>query len=54
VFFRTSSRRKVSHVGLYIGDGRFIHASSRGNRIRIDSFNGGYYRRRLVGARHFL
>jgi hypothetical protein len=54
VFFRTSSRRKVSHVGLYIGDGRFIHAPSRGKRIRIDSLDGGYYRRRLVGARHFL
>jgi cell wall-associated NlpC family hydrolase len=54
VFFRTSPRRKVSHVGLYIGDGCFIHAPGRGKQIRIDSLDGGYYRRRLVGARHFL
>ena len=54
VFFRTSARHRVSHVGLYIGDGRFIHAPSRGKRIRIDSIDGGYYHRRLVGARHFL
>ncbi|HDI59268.1 MAG TPA: hydrolase [Desulfobacteraceae bacterium] len=54
VFFRTAARRSVSHVGLYIGDGRFIHAPGRGKRIRIDSIDGGYYRRRLVGARHFL
>jgi cell wall-associated NlpC family hydrolase len=54
VFFRTSSRRRVSHVGMYIGDGRFIHAPSRCKHIRIDSLDGDYYRRRLVGARHFL
>jgi cell wall-associated NlpC family hydrolase len=54
VFFRTPSKRRVSHVGIYIGNGRFIHASSRGKDIRIDSLSADYYRRHLVGARHFL
>lgn len=54
VFFATRSRGSVSHVGLYIGDGRFIHAPGRGKTIRIDSLSQDYYRRRLLGARHFL
>ncbi|MGD8543251.1 MAG: NlpC/P60 family protein [Desulfobacteraceae bacterium] len=54
VFFATRSGKEVSHVGIYIGDGRFIHAPGRGKTIRIDSLSQKYYRRRLVGARHFL
>ncbi len=54
VFFATRSGKEVSHVGIYIGDGRFIHAPGRGKPIRIDSLSQKYYRRRLVGARHFL
>ena len=54
VFFATASGRRVSHVGLYIGQGRFIHAPGRGKTIRIDSLSQGYYRRRMIGARHFI
>jgi cell wall-associated NlpC family hydrolase len=54
VFFATRSGKNVSHVGIYIGDGRFIHAPGRGKTIRIDSLSQNYYRRRLVGARYFL
>ncbi len=50
VFFRTRGRR-ISHVGIYIGNGRFIHASSARGRVRIDSLNTGYYQRRYVCAR---
>lgn len=50
VFFRTY-RRGASHVGIYIGNGKFIHASSSGGRVRVDSMNSGYYRARYVGAR---
>lgn len=50
VFFQTY-RRGASHVGIYIGNGKFIHASSAGGRVRVDSLNDGYYRRRYVGAR---
>ncbi|MER3401934.1 MAG: hypothetical protein C4337_01185 [Armatimonadota bacterium] len=50
VFFRTQGRW-VSHVGIYIGNGKFIHASSARGRVRIDSLNSGYYNKRYAGAR---
>jgi cell wall-associated NlpC family hydrolase len=50
VFFRTRGRR-ISHVGIYIGDGKFVHASSARGRVRIDTLNSGYYHQRYVGAR---
>ncbi|OYT75638.1 MAG: hypothetical protein CFK49_02080 [Armatimonadetes bacterium JP3_11] len=50
VFFRTRGSR-ISHVGIYIGDGKFVHASSARGRVRIDTLNSGYYKQRYVGAR---
>jgi len=50
VFFNTTGRG-ISHVGMYIGEGKFIHASSKRGRVRIDDLTGGYYDRRYVGAR---
>ncbi len=53
VFFRTS-RRRISHVGIYIGNGKFIHASSSRGRVRIDSLTEGYYNKRYAGARRVV
>ena len=50
VFFHTRGRG-ISHVGIYIGDGKFVHASSGGGRVRVDTLEAGYYARRYVGAR---
>ncbi|MFN4032129.1 MAG: NlpC/P60 family protein [Fimbriimonadales bacterium] len=50
VFFRTRGNR-ISHVGIYMGNGKFVHASSARGRVRIDTLNSGYYRQRYVGAR---
>jgi len=50
VFFRTRGR-SISHVGIYIANGQFVHASSGGGRVQIDSLDSGYYAQRLVGAR---
>jgi peptidoglycan endopeptidase LytE len=50
VFFHTT-RPGISHVGIYIGDGEFIHASSRKGRVRVERLDEGYYHQRFVGAR---
>ena len=54
VFFSIQSGRKVSHVGLYAGDGLFIHAPGRGKRIRADSLSNPFFQRRFAGARAYL
>jgi len=50
VFFNTQGHRN-SHVGIYLGDQRFIHAPSSGGVVRIDSLRGRYWLRRFDGAR---
>lgn len=54
VFFDTMSKGQVSHVGVYIGDGKFIHAPKSGQNIRIDSLSAGYFKKRFMGARSYL
>jgi hypothetical protein len=54
VFFDTSSKGQVSHVGVYLGDGMFIHAPKSGKNIRIDSLSDNYFKKRFVGARSYL
>ncbi len=54
VFFATSGGRRVSHVGIYIGSGRFIHAPGRGKRIRTERLAKRYFKTRYVGARTYL
>lgn len=50
VFFSTY-RRGVSHVGIYIGGGRFVHAATYGRGVRTDSLGESYYCSRYRGAR---
>ncbi len=50
VFFSTRGKG-ISHVGIYLGDGKFVHASSGGGQVRTDTLTEGYYARRYVGAR---
>ncbi len=54
VFFATSGGRRVSHVGIYIGDNKFIHAPGKNKPIRTDSLSNTYFANRYVGARTFL
>jgi N-acetylmuramoyl-L-alanine amidase len=51
VFFRNTYRAGISHVGIYIGDDKFIHASTHETGVRISSLNKPYYVDRYVGAR---
>jgi cell wall-associated NlpC family hydrolase len=50
VFYNTR-HRKYSHVGLYLGDGRFVHAPKPGAAVRIERMSVGYWSRRFDGAR---
>ena len=50
VFFNTM-RRAFSHVGIYIGEGKFIHAPSSGSSVRVDDMNSSYWNTRFNGAR---
>jgi cell wall-associated NlpC family hydrolase len=50
VFFNTRGRRN-SHVGFYLGEGRFVHAPARNGQVRIESIEDTYWRQRYNGAR---
>ena len=50
VFFNTL-RRAFSHVGIYIGDGKFIHSPRPGEQVRVDSMGLSYWSHRFDGAR---
>ena len=53
VFFNTRNR-PFSHVGIYLGDARFIHAPSTNGRVRIDRLSDSYYAQRFEAARTFF
>lgn len=53
IFFRTSGK-SVNHVGIYVGDGKFIHAASGGGKVTLDDLRRGYWQQRLVKYGTFL
>jgi cell wall-associated NlpC family hydrolase len=53
VFFNTNNRA-FSHVGIYIGDARFVHAPSTNGKVRIDRLADRYYAQRYEAARTFF
>jgi cell wall-associated NlpC family hydrolase len=50
VFYDTQ-HRPYSHVGIYVGDGRFVHAPKTGARVRVESLRNRYWASRFDGAR---
>lgn len=50
VFFNTL-RRAFSHVGIYVGDGKFIHSPRTGSEVRVEDMNQSYWQKRFNGAR---
>lgn len=54
VFFKNTYKRGISHVGIYIGDGRFVHAASSRRSVVVDRLDTTYYRTRFAGARRIL
>jgi cell wall-associated NlpC family hydrolase len=53
VYFRID-RKKDLHLGLYLGEGRFIHAPSSGGAVNVQSLESEYWRTRFLGARRVL
>ena len=53
VFFNTM-RRAFSHVGVYLGDGKFIHSPRTGEKVRVDDLKDSYWSKRFNGARHVM
>jgi cell wall-associated NlpC family hydrolase len=53
VFYHTL-RKAFSHVGIYLGDNRFIHAPSTGGAVRIDDMTMAYWAKRFNGARRII
>ena len=54
VFFATSGGQKVSHVGIYVGHNKFLHAPGKNRKIRMSSLSSEYYKSRYLGARRYL
>ena len=54
VFFATNGGRRVSHVGMYIGNGRFIHAPRTGKTVRIEKLSNPFFARTYMGGRSYL
>lgn len=52
VFF--GSRGAVTHVGIYVGEGRFVHAPTSGGTVRLDHLDSPYWRKHYTGAKRVL
>jgi len=53
VFFGDSASR-INHVGIYVGDGRFVHAPRRGDDIKVSRVDEAYFDKRFVGGRRYF
>jgi LysM repeat protein len=53
VFFRTYASFP-SHVGIYLGNNLFIHASSKGRKVKVDNLEAPYFMKRFIGAKRLL
>lgn len=54
VFFATGGGRRVSHAGIYVGNGRFVHAPSTGGKVRLDSLDARYWKSAYLEAKRFV
>lgn len=54
LLFFTVSGRRISHVGIYLGERKFIHAPSSGKSVSIGSLDASYWSRRFSGAATYL
>ncbi len=54
VFFATAGGGQVSHAGIYVGEGRFVHAPSSGGTVRLESLSTAYWQRSYLDAKRVI
>ncbi|MCO8163047.1 C40 family peptidase [Pseudomonas sp. 21LCFQ02] len=54
VFFATSGGSQVSHAGIYVGEGRFVHAPATGGTVKLDSLGSPYWQKAYLNAKRVL
>ena len=54
VFFATRGGKRVTHVGMFIGDGKFIHAPRTGKNVRIEKLSNSFFAKTYMGGRTYL
>ncbi|MGH8382947.1 C40 family peptidase [Pseudomonas sp.] len=54
VFFATNGGAQVSHAGIYVGEGRFVHAPSAGGTVRLDYLSNSYWHKAYLNAKRVL
>jgi len=54
VFFATNGGTQVSHAGIYVGEGRFVHAPSTGGTVRLDYLSNSYWQKTYLNAKRVL
>jgi cell wall-associated NlpC family hydrolase len=54
LFFATAGGGQVSHAGIYVGEGRFVHAPSSGGTVRLDSLATAYWQKSYLSAKRVL
>ena len=54
IFFATNGGSQVSHAGIYVGEGRFVHAPATGGTVKLDSLSKAYWQRAYLSAKRVL
>ncbi|KQQ56856.1 peptidase P60 [Pseudomonas sp. Leaf127] len=54
VFFATSGGSQVSHAGIYVGEGRFVHAPATGGTVKLDSLSKPYWQKAYLNAKRVI
>ncbi|QXI39686.1 C40 family peptidase [Pseudomonas xantholysinigenes] len=54
VFFATNGGSQVSHAGIYVGEGRFVHAPSTGGTVRLDYLSSSYWAKAYLQAKRVI
>ncbi len=54
IFFATNGGSQVSHAGIYVGEGRFVHAPATGGTVKLDSLSKAYWQKAYLSAKRVI